>query len=176
MVPCFFKEIEMSVIAVNDVVATGEGRFVSLVAYRSNLMEIRRYMLSHGITSITSSYSGGGDSGSYESMSLEGPEDLELALNGKINYFSSNFSYSAGTGACCVLRDQPFQQAIENFTWDMVDRNGHSGFENNDGGRGELTITMDGDRFSYDLEHYDNVVREELTKTGDNLTLADVGL
>ena len=46
--------------------------------------------------------------------------------------------------------------ALENFADDLISENGHSGFENNEGGGGEINIHLA--TGSYEHYHYDNIL------------------
>lgn len=114
-----------------------------------NLRAICGAMRDQGIHTITISYEGSGDSGAEEA-----PEAYD-ALNNRM-LFNANQS---------VMRDHHwndrapsevgFEDAIGLLLDDVLDDTGHSGYENNGGGGGELTINVTG---TLNLNHYDYIV------------------
>ena len=75
-----------------------------------------------GVREISGTYDGYGDSGNFEDICLDG---------GKI------------------IPSDDLCQAIGNFVWDVAYYH-HNGFENNEGGFGEMTWDIDADAISLD--------------------------
>jgi hypothetical protein len=92
----------------------------------------------HGVMSVTVTYDGEGDSGQIHEITA--------------------------SNAITDLADLPHavQQQVEEFAWAVLDVY-HSGYENNDGGFGQLTIDVTSR--SAELDHNDRVVESVNTTT-----------
>ena len=80
-----------------------------------------------GIATVTAVYDGEGDSGQIDSITAHGADGTERPLEGDI-----------------LVGDQPpeaIHEALDAFFWDCLTAY-HDGFENNDGGYGEITIDV----------------------------------
>lgn len=109
-----------------------------------------------GALSVTIEYTGDGDSGGVETITLQWPGSpgtppASIAIpktdSGPVT------SSSPGKEAREDIGEHSFDDAIENLLYDAIDFAGHSGWENNDGGGGTFIVHADA---TASLEHYDN--------------------
>jgi len=115
-----------------------------------------------GIKSVEVEYEGDGDSGGvvdttfYYSPGCEkDPDEFSVYL------IRSEYALWAKEPSVSIyLRRCDLRNAIQEFAeCDVVDYFGHSGYENNDGGRG--TVTFDVEKGSITLEHSDFIMSTE---------------
>jgi hypothetical protein len=60
------------------------------------------------------------------------------------------------------MTDSSVEDAISEFTDELINKHGHAGYENNDGGGGELIISVESG--NVELNHYDNIVQQEYSR------------
>ena len=104
--------------------AEAEQRRASLVAKKTPVVAALAKL---GIATVTAVYDGEGDSGQIDSITAHGADGTERPLEGDI-----------------LVGDQPpeaIHEALDAFFWDCLTAY-HDGFENNDGGYGEITIDV----------------------------------
>ena len=121
-----------------------------------------------GIKEATYEYEGRGDSGDYEDMSFY-DTDGKLIESAKINALQVEV---IEWNHCLVNEPKavtkPLEEALRYFCYFVIEEAGHVGWENNDGGGGEITFYVSLGEFN--LEHYYNVVhREESSHSSDEL-------
>ncbi len=141
------------------------GTAPNTAAIRHNKRVIMEAMKRLGITHAVVTYDGEGDSGGIEDLQIEGGEDaadetLVLVL------------------ICCFLHDEvlvsetwegdqrDFNDAISEFADGLIDHAGHRGYENNEGGYGEVTIVAPDDDNPEGLitvDHHDRIITTENT-------------
>lgn len=155
-----------------NLVAKGGRSFIHEVARKANFQEIRRLMKEYEITAIKAEYSGGGDSGSYEGCEFTG----KLLANCK-EALATHFEarHHQADSFTCTSRLTTFSDLVECFMWDEVSQS-HCGFENNEGGRGELFLSMEDDAnvLQCTLNHVDYVVSESNTDSESATVFSDV--
>jgi hypothetical protein len=118
---------------------------------KSNLKFIGAALTQVGSKSFTITYRGSGDSGDvYDSFMTPG----SARAPGEVAYQESTPSYADGKRADTVTGvTSDFETAIAEIMWQAIDAAGRTGFENNEGGEGSLTVYASG--FSV-LKHSDN--------------------
>jgi hypothetical protein len=109
---------------------------------------------------VSVTYNGSGDDGCTEDPVVKDSDGKEIEIKDiEINYPGERSEWSE-SGKCWIeserIETMSLSDALIEFTNDWVDRAGHSGYQNNEGGYGEITITRDGMKF--ELNHYDNVI------------------
>lgn len=111
----------------------------------------------HGYTSVQGEYTGSGDSGDgFDIYYFKGNDSVEIDkdVDDEVTYLVVEPDYSKGLFAYInTTRTAEFEQALEDVCFAMVAASGHSGWENNEGGGGTLTVRADG---TATLDHYDN--------------------
>jgi len=105
-------------------------------------------------------YSGCGDSGEAEGVDLDWPEGTEPKSVTHAVEWMSVFHAVYGESSTFELRTKtvPFDQACEDLLNMVIEQSGHSGWENNDGGGGSMTVTAAG---ALTLNHFDNVTEQD---------------
>jgi hypothetical protein len=118
---------------------------------KANLKFIGAALTQVGAKSFTITYRGSGDSGDvYDSFLTPG----SAPAPGEVAYQESTPSYADGKQADTVTGvTSDFETAIAEIMWQAIDAAGRTGFENNEGGEGSLTVYASG--FSV-LKHSDN--------------------
>ena len=113
----------------------------------------------HGITYAYAEYYGEGDSGDVESIWLEKDDQTAMAQQVEFIDFSQYYVFSNNTyGMETEEVTISLEEAIYRLLWQTVDLN-HGGWENNDGGRGKLTIDVSEGELR--LDHFGKIVDEE---------------
>lgn len=115
---------------------------------------LRTALLDLGVTEVVVEYSGGGDSGDVSDVSCK-PESLlemlefrQIEIQHESGAFNgAQYVYQVESMACSI------RQALQDFTLNWVSQD-HSGWENNDGGSGSVTIDVLEDRFSLNHTEY----------------------
>jgi len=104
-------------------------------------------------------YSGEGDSGSVSDISVEGEASLDAYSVTLSDYPVKKSTWVDGKWNHTVsLQSVSLASALEDLLWDAVTKFGHDGYENNEGGFGNLTINADG---TGELSHTDNIETSE---------------
>lgn len=109
-----------------------------------------------GALSVAIEYEGYGDSGNVERIELQWPRapgtpPASIAIPGARR--EADAPPASGDESKTGIEEYRFDDAIENLLYDAIELTGHSGWENNDGGGGTLTIHADA---TAHLEHHDN--------------------
>lgn len=128
----------------------------SLIAHNKPL--ILAALKASGITSATISYSGEGDSGGvYEHAFTPDTSPNEVTMRViQGTFIDKKWTYAS------VDKVMEMTEALETLLDDALEYHDHSGYENGDGGGGELTIDVSVGTFT--LAHYDNYIeRDEFT-------------
>lgn len=118
----------------------------------TNRRRIHRALKRLSATQVVVSYSGSGDSGQIDSVTiLNGDEPFKPLKNVRVLVSTSQFDRAANawiesTKNKCV----PIQEAIESLVYDWIESE-YAGWENNDGASGDCTIDVEEDSFR--LEH-----------------------
>jgi uncharacterized protein DUF6878 len=99
-----------------------------------------------GFASVVAVYDGEGDSGQIDSIAAYATDSSELTIRGDI-----------------VVGDAPpeaLHEVLDEFFWDCLTTY-HDGFENNDGGYGEITIEMATGKVT--IDHNDRIIEVDNT-------------
>ncbi|MDR8402137.1 hypothetical protein NE850_38085 [Paraburkholderia sp. USG1] len=120
------------------------------------LIAVGTTLRSVGALSVTVEYNGYGDSGGVETITLQWPDapgtpPASVAIP-NLDYDSSASSTTDGE-SMPDIEERPFNDAIENLLYDVIELSGHSGWENDGGGNGIFTVHADA---TASLEHCDN--------------------
>jgi hypothetical protein len=92
---------------------------------------------------IRVSFDGSGDSGSVESAEIyNGDKNLNMLFSVDYLEVSSNWSKDGGWVKTESVKRMPVKEALEAFCYDLLENTGIDWY-NNDGGYGELRITLD---------------------------------
>jgi len=92
---------------------------------------------------IRVSFDGSGDSGSVESAEIyDGNKSLNMEFSVDYLEMSSSWSKEGGWIKTENIKRMPVKQALTQFCYDMLEETGIDWY-NNDGGYGELYITLD---------------------------------
>lgn len=121
-----------------------------------NLRVIATALRDHGLTQCSIEYSGYGDSGEFNDVVVE-PENQTARLPNLTVVTCDSVFVGGAYDLKYATKECAFNDAVEALLDLLLEKGGHAGFENNEGGGGTLTITADG-KIEYD--HYDNVVEE----------------
>lgn len=115
------------------------------------MKQIKERLLSEmarvGVKSASVTYEGSGDDGQIENVSVEGPNKDFDPANVAVKVFEIGRSGSDLDTYDPVMKVGPEKEkhldaALEDFTYEMIDAMGFSGWENNEGGGGEMTIDV----------------------------------
>lgn len=119
---------------------------------------------------VTGVYSGSGDEGGVEDVTVEAWKDdqrIELGLEHfpsvEETFVQSDFDpgRKAWVEHAPETRTVSIQVAVERLTEDAIDIAGHRGYEINDGGHGEFTLSVSaGEEPTAYLKHHDYYVDE----------------
>jgi hypothetical protein len=115
-----------------------------------------------GVVAATVSYSGEGDSGDVDSVTLQIDDDPQgarqaaalaqtIVLNVETHEFDETAQQWVGRSA---PKPMTVQDALREFCWDLIKVHDHDGFENNDGGSGEITLTIATRSYTYEHRDY----------------------
>jgi hypothetical protein len=139
---------------------------VELEVINFNIQTIAKVLKKIGATSVEISYDGSGDSGdgveitvtdiSGSRIELDGSEGTVECIEIENNYRHPNRDESPSLS----LTTESFDELVEDVLWMAVSRGGHSGWENNDGGGGTMTVHEDG---TAELDHFDIITDEDHT-------------
>lgn len=88
-------------------------------------------------------FDGSGDSGSVDSVDIyDGSKSLNMEFSVDYLEMSSSWNKEGGWVKTESIKRMPVKQALEQFCYDMLEETGIDWY-NNDGGYGELYITLD---------------------------------
>lgn len=107
------------------------------------------------------SYSGEGDEGNINDVTVE-PADLDLQVEIAMLHETAIYQQTSGWCTHQDFKPMPIEEALTAFADRMIDVH-HSGYENNDGGRGE--VTFDCAAGTIILDHHDYYVESHQTVT-----------
>jgi hypothetical protein len=116
-------------------------------AFKIEFAELLPVLRERGITSVHTTYHGGGDSGDYEDPTFN-PSDRVISDPALINWVSSVLS-----------------NAVSLF---------FEGWENNEGGRGEVTIDVDAKKIIVNHDQYDIVTLSSIRVYGADKGTAEI--
>ena len=139
-------------------------------AIRHNKRVIMEAMKRLGITQAVVTYDGEGDSGGIEDVQIEGGEDAADETLRLVRVVGS-YRFDNDCGAEYITQlfeglESDFEDAISGFADDLIDHAGHGGYENNEGGYGEVTIVAPDDDNPEGLitvDHNDRIITTENT-------------
>lgn len=117
-----------------------------------------------GYTHADITYSGSGDSGDEFVISAHPGAEHQLKEK-KVNVLDAKGTYDKENrkwNVCEEIVEVTLHQALQNFGDDLIREYGHSGYENNSGGGGDITIDVANNSYTYC--HYD-YVEERLEST-----------
>lgn len=116
-----------------------------------------------GAHSAVVEYSGYGDSGSVNSVSIFGVDTTPMSILGDVQFYDHDSRYENGQWTYSpVAHVLPVGDAMTRLT-ELVVALHHAGYENNDGGSGELNFDVGTGRVW--LEHRDYYTESILTET-----------
>ncbi len=116
-----------------------------------------------GAVQATVSYSGSGDEGGAENVEARGADGAPLDLGGSVSQFVEHSHYADGRWQSAVAdEERPLDDALLDFAMEAVNAH-HGGWENNDGGAGEVIFDCTSD--SVRLEHKDYYIESVCTET-----------
>lgn len=117
-----------------------EGLRLSRLADKENNERIITALRKAGVDCVSANYSGYGDSGQFEDVSLEGgsPEGIRISLQEvRHEYDGDTKTYTHWLSEGC----SELQSAVESLLYGWVERE-HGGYENNEGGAGQIDIDV----------------------------------
>lgn len=115
-----------------------------------------------GAASVVVSYSGSGDSGQIDEVSVyRDKEQIKSEKNVSILVASSKWTEADGWLERVSAKRMAISAALEQFVYDWIESE-HAGWENNDGASGECTITVASNEFI--LNHITYYTESESTE------------
>jgi hypothetical protein len=118
-----------------------------------------------GGTHIMATYSGSGDSGEIDLVSVIAADGTTLdtdALTMKAPLDHQTYDDDKKAWVThFTIEEQPITKVIENLLWRMIEHFDHSGWENNDGGSGSLEVDLETQPIEFKYVHSDNVTTTE---------------
>lgn len=112
------------------------------INFEANLVAIAAVLAANGIHQVASYYSGSGDSGDEYRQTAYNANGEEVDMP-EVEVVCEHRSYTR-TGYVVESAELSLESAISDATNEAIDRAGHSGWENNEGGKGTLTIYSSG--------------------------------
>jgi hypothetical protein len=129
---------------------------------RLNRRRLHKALKRLGATSVVVSYSGSGDSGQIDEVSVyRNKEQIKSQENVSILVASSKWSEDDGWIERVKSTPLALEAALEQFVYDWIESE-HSGWENNDGASGECTIEVASNEFI--LSHVTYYTESESTE------------
>lgn len=127
-------------------------------AVAHNKAAIIEALKTHGIKKVIVEYCGRGDSGGTEDVRLELENGETVPVPAVFVPFAWNRSrYNHETRGWQsiqeVVNNKPLSDALDEFAMHLVELH-HAGWENNDGGRGEVTFYVNTDEITVEHEEY----------------------
>lgn len=119
-----------------------------------NKLAILGAMQAAGIKVATVEYTGEGDSGNGVDVSVEG--GFQLATDTQVDVLVESSSWNAVErhwDSQETVKTMSLAEALEQFVDDLIDEH-HSGYENNDGGGGSVTLDAAEGTVSYEKYDY----------------------
>ncbi len=108
-------------------------------------------------------YQGGGDEGSDEGVSVFGADNASLELSGTVSLFFECYGQEDGQWKTAIVQqEQPLDAALCDYAMEAVNQH-HSGWENNEGGYGEVVFECE--TGTVRIGHNDYVVKSDYTET-----------
>ncbi len=124
-----------------------------------NKTAILEAMTNAGVKSATAEYTGEGDSGNGIDVSVEGGFQLAMDIQVHIAVATSKWDQTERRWETVAsTKTTSLAEALEQMVDDLIALH-HSGFENNDGGGGEITFDAQAQSVSY--EYFDYYVERE---------------
>ena len=132
-------------------------------AWQENKRLLLAALVASGACTANVTYVGIGDSGGIEGVSVEMPEGLIFDPSTPVTVFVDEGEYVDRTWRTRVVaREARLEDAIRDFAEESIERC-HSGYENEDGGAGE--VIFDCDAKTVRIEHNDYYTDSEYTET-----------
>ena len=114
-----------------------------------------------GVDTVKVTYSGSGDEGQIDDVTFYDSGSKELKVDGKVKVITHKSKFVTDKWVETeIIEEQDLSQALEDFCNDWVEIE-HGGYENDDGGQGEMTIEVSESEFqpsTFKLVHGDNYV------------------
>lgn len=116
------------------------------INFEANLVAIAAVLAANGIHQVASFYSGSGDSGDEFSQTAYDADQSQVDLPDVEVTVQQRQYGNVGAGYDYIVKDVAvsLSTAISDATDEAIRRAGHAGWENNEGGKGTLTIFSSG--------------------------------
>lgn len=116
------------------------------INFEANLVAIAAVLAAHGIHQVASFYSGSGDSGDEYSQTAYDADQSQMDLPDVEVVVEQRQYGNTGAGYDYIVKTVPvsLSSAISDATDEAIRQAGHSGWENNEGGKGTLSIFASG--------------------------------
>jgi hypothetical protein len=127
---------------------------------KHNKSAIMDALRKQSVKSAVAEYSGNGDSGNTTTICIN-PEESDSILLDQVSIKVESSSFDAESRIWShnvVDKVLSLEGAIEDFIDLVIEQNGHEGYENGDGGGGDVTFDVEADTVTHD--HYDNIVEQ----------------
>jgi hypothetical protein len=139
-------------------------------AFNANVTTLAVFLSLNRLNTAHIEYSGSGDSGDYEASTFTSVDGSEVRLRGDIKLtYISHRDPNAWNNTPSAPEAKSYDPA--SFVSMLLDQaisvSNHDGYENNDGGGGELTVNADG---TWKHSHYDNIVNQEYDENEGDFT------
>lgn len=127
---------------------------------QQNKTTIIATMIAAGIKSATVNYAGGGDSGGVEEVNCQWEEGRQVDMGSILVTYA--FRAAKWNGAKKEMEytdtksERAIEAALESIAYDAIEEAGHGGWENGEGGYGQLIINAA--EGTMKLEHSDYIV------------------
>lgn len=139
---------------------TAEGKVDNAKLITHNKAVIIKALSEAKVETLEANYEGQGDSGSFVNIVVLPDIHQELSTQIKTVKQVNTFNQKTKTWKIVLEeKDMQLDQAIEDFTYELVAESGHEGYENGHGGNGIITFNVDTKEVTHD--HYDNFVDQE---------------
>lgn len=119
---------------------------------KANAAILGAVLAKHDASCVVVSYEGHGDSGGVEDVACVLPDDTVVPIDEQVTIHQEKYRFIDGHH---VTRVEPqgfsFEDACAELLDGVIELAGHSGYENNSGGGGEMTLFSTG---KIELEHY----------------------
>jgi hypothetical protein len=114
---------------------------------------------SAGVENVRVQYEGMGDSGGIEDIDFS-PSGVYVKGKNTI-VISTNYGWNQDPSVSVSIKKMDLENGLADFAERLVSHFGHGGYENNEGGGGEVIFNVMNDRI--DVEHYYNIIEREET-------------
>lgn len=131
---------------------------------RKNRNRIRKVLEKAGVTRVRVNYSGSGDSGQIDQVSLYKGEKEIVEINAKVSVASMTSKWDSKESRWIDSSQNqvlPVTEALRELVYDWLEAD-HGGWENNDGASGECSIDVAKDKFL--LEHTTYIIEGHSTE------------